>query len=51
MNYLRDALKRASGYSNQKSLLDRMINGRRSEVRRELEAAGSVTPPHQKAAA
>jgi hypothetical protein len=51
MNYLRDALRRASGCSNQKSLLDLMVNGRRSEVRRELGAAASVTPPHPKAAA
>jgi hypothetical protein len=50
MNYLRDALRRASGCSNQKSLLDLMVNGRRSEVRRESSAA-SMTPPHSKAAA
>jgi hypothetical protein len=51
MNYLRDALRRGSGCSNQKSLLDLMIHGRRSEVRRELGAAASVTPPQQQAAA
>jgi hypothetical protein len=32
MNYLRDALRQASGCSNQKSLLDLMINGRRPEI-------------------
>jgi putative oxidoreductase len=35
----------------QKSLLDLMINGRRSKVRRESGAAALVTPPHAKAAA
>lgn len=51
MNYLRDALRQLSGCSNQKSLLDLMVNGRRSKVRPESGAAASVTPPHHKAAA
>jgi hypothetical protein len=38
-------------HRNQKSLLDLMVNGRRSKVRSASRAAASVTPPYAKAAA